>query len=226
MENQTQQPITPPQEPPSTLQQFPIFDERQHKKQIIKYGLLAILGAIAALFITGIAIYYALKPKSESRSLQTPISVSTFITPTIFIKQTVSCEDLSEAAPDVSLPPMINKLKYEGEPVSYPDDWPNAVRYPKEFLLMDPVSGSLAGIGGDNSTGYAAALLYKGNVSDAVQLMGEFMKSNGYTLECTKMQSWKYLLVVDKNHKGGAITFEEDLEEKDITRIIATVFPE
>ncbi|MBP6569352.1 MAG: hypothetical protein KA270_19405 [Saprospiraceae bacterium] len=121
-----------------------------------------------------------------------------------------------------SFSPPLENVDFPSEQIVYPPDWPDEIRFPKEFVLVDYSSGLLP----DNSKeGWSTKLRFYGNPSDAVKEASSYMEDKGWiVLQNDKLDSGGYLLLLQNEQGTGAIVIDPDPGNPSQTIIITTIF--
>jgi len=122
------------------------------------------------------------------------------------------------------LPHPLGNVTFPSEKIQYPSDWPNELKFPKDFMLVDSTSGLLPGA---STKGFSAKLRYKGIPFEAEKIISSFFKDNKWSIvETDKLDSGGFSLLIQHNNKGnGIIVIDADPNNSLQTIIIATIFP-
>jgi hypothetical protein len=122
-----------------------------------------------------------------------------------------------------SLPSPLEVIEFPAEPTQYPVDWPDDLKFPEEFVLVDSTTGQMPE---STTTGWSAKLRYQGKPSDAVELASAFFKEKGWTiLQKIQMDSGGFTLILQREQGSGIIVIETDPNNNSETLIVATLFP-
>jgi hypothetical protein len=123
-----------------------------------------------------------------------------------------------------SIPNPLATISFPDEAVQYPADWPEELKYPKDFILVDTASGSYSE---DTPVAYSAQLRYRGTPSQALAAMVAFLQENGWSvLDSTTSNSGNASLIVERAQGSGLIGFNIDSNDSNQTLITATIFPQ
>jgi hypothetical protein len=122
-----------------------------------------------------------------------------------------------------TLPPPLENVDFPSEQTQYPADWPDELKFPNEFVLVDSSSGKLP----ENTVqGWAAKFRYKGKPSEAEKVMSPFLKERGWTIvESHRLDSGGYSLLIQLEQGSGIIIIDDDPNTMSESLIIATIFP-
>ncbi len=123
----------------------------------------------------------------------------------------------------VPLPPPLTNVDFPSEPMPYPTNWLDELKFPSEFTLVDSSSGTLP----ENVTqGWAAKFRYQGKPSDAAKIISSFLEEKGWTIvENKKLDSGGFSLLIQREQGNGIIVIDTDSSDASQTLIIATIFP-
>jgi hypothetical protein len=124
----------------------------------------------------------------------------------------------------VLLSPLLADVKFPTQKVDYPVEWPQELRYPDQFTLVQTSSGMESG----GIKGWAAKLRYTGSLKDAADLLSSFFTSNGWQIaERNELSTGGLSLLIERNNRQntGLIVLESDPADSNSIRIVATVFP-
>ncbi len=128
--------------------------------------------------------------------------------------------------PVATLPPPLAAVEFPTQAIDYPGDWPAQLHYPRQFDLVEAISGELPGGG---STGWAAKLRYRGEPSSAADLLSSFFTSQGWQIaERMELDSGGFLLLVERDNKTGSgiLIIDPDPVDRLYSRVVALVVPE
>lgn len=122
-----------------------------------------------------------------------------------------------------SLPNPLENVEFPSEPTQYPADWPDELKFPEDFTLLDSTSGILPE---STTTGWSAKLKYQGKPSDAVKLASAFLEEKGWTIfQKTQLDSGGFSLILEREQGGGIVIIDADPNDVSASLIIATLFP-
>lgn len=122
-----------------------------------------------------------------------------------------------------TLPPPLENVDFPSEPVPYPTDWLDELKFPNEFTLVDSSTGTFPEA---TTQGWAAKLRYQGKPSDATKLISSFMKDKGWIIvEHNKLDSGGVLLVVQREQGNGIITVDVDPINVSQSLVMFVIFP-
>lgn len=123
-----------------------------------------------------------------------------------------------------TLPAPLAAVSFPSEPIQYPTDWPNDLKFPKEFVLVDSASGTLPE---STAKGWSAKLRFQGKPSGAVTAISGFFEEKGWTIvENDRLDSGGFLLLLRHGQGDGIVIVDTDPSNSSHTLIIATLFPE
>lgn len=123
----------------------------------------------------------------------------------------------------VKLPPPLRNVEFPSEPTQYPEDWPDDLKFPEDFVLVDSTSGTLPE---STTEGWSAKLRYQGKPSDAVELASAFFEEKGWTIfQKTRLDSGGFSLILQREQGSGIVVIDSDPNDASATLIIATLFP-
>ena len=123
----------------------------------------------------------------------------------------------------VTLPPPLENVDFPSEPIPYPTDWLDELKFPEEFRLVDTASGALPEA---TAQGWAAKFRYQGTPSECTELLSSFLEGNGWTIiENNKLDAGGFLLLIQREQGSGIIVIDIDPNDASQTLIIATIFP-
>ena len=124
---------------------------------------------------------------------------------------------------NVTLPPPLENVEFPSDPVPYPTDWLNELKFPNEFTLVDSSSGTLP----ESTTyGWSAKFRYQGKPSEALKIISSFLEDKGWTIvENNNLESGGFSLLIQREHGNGIIVIDTDSRNASQTLIIATIFP-
>lgn len=119
-------------------------------------------------------------------------------------------------------PPLAN-VNFPTDQIPYPVDWPEELKFPDEFVLVDSSSGTLPkGI----IQGWAAKFRYKGNPSDVDIAISSFLIEKGWSIiEKSKLDSGGYSILIMMENGTGIIAIDKDPNKTSQSLIIVTIFP-
>jgi hypothetical protein len=125
--------------------------------------------------------------------------------------------------PIVPLPPPLASVEFPSEQTQYPVDWPDELKFPSGFMLVDSSSGTLPE---STAQGWAAKFRYQGKPSEATKLISSFMEEKRWTIvENNKLDSGGFSLLIQREQGNGIIVIDSDPSDAAQTLIIATIFP-
>jgi len=129
---------------------------------------------------------------------------------------------LRTSTPVPSLPSPLKGVEFSAQPTDYPGGWPEEVRYPREFAVLEVSSGAL-----DGRQGWGSKLMFKGTPEKASNLLSDFFVAKGWRIaQRTQLDSGGVVVVVDKNEGGSGIwVADTSTEDSTCTNIVVTVFP-
>jgi hypothetical protein len=122
----------------------------------------------------------------------------------------------------VTLPPPLENVDFPSEPVPYPADWLDELKFPNEFTLVDSSSGTLPEA---TTQGWAAKFRYQGKPSEATKSISSFMKEKGWTVAENKLDSGGNLLLIQREQGSGIIVIDFDPNDASKSLVVATIFP-
>jgi hypothetical protein len=120
------------------------------------------------------------------------------------------------------IPPKLANVDFPTEEKQYPTDWPNELKFPDDFLLVDFTSGTMP----ENSiTGWSIKLRYQGKPSSAVEMLSTFFEDSSWTIvENDELDFGGFLLLIQREQGNGVIVIEIDPDNSLQTLVIATIF--
>ncbi len=122
-----------------------------------------------------------------------------------------------------TLPQPLSNVEFPLGQAQYPSDWPDELKFPSPFVLVDSSSGILPE---GTTTGWSVKLKFLGNPLEADKLISEFFREEGWTIvESDQLDSGGYSLLIQRGQGNGIIVMDTDLTNPLQTLIIATVFP-
>ena len=121
-----------------------------------------------------------------------------------------------------TLAPPLARVDFPEQVISYPPDWPDKLRYPEEFLLVEALTGTLPG----GKQAWTTKLRFKGDPKSAAASLTTFLTSQGWQVERTDLDSGGVLLKIEGNEKGsaGVIDLDADAEQSTETKVLAAIF--
>lgn len=126
-------------------------------------------------------------------------------------------------APQVILPSPFENIEFPADATNYPAEWPEEFRFPKEFILLDSVNGSLPE---SETVAFSAKLKYPGTPSEAKKIIASFFANIGWSIvEDHTLDSGAVTMVLQKGEGNGIIAIDKDPKDPASTLIVATLFP-
>lgn len=124
---------------------------------------------------------------------------------------------------NAKLSPPINGEYFPTQQVPYPPDWPNDLRYPDEFILVETVvSPTFA----DGTRMWDAKLRYKGDLKTADRLLSQFLTAKGWQI-IDHIESLKrgITVMIERNNQlnSGGLLLNSDTEHPDDVIILVTI---
>lgn len=125
--------------------------------------------------------------------------------------------------PNNTLPPPLAKVEFPNEQIQYPSDWPEELKFPSEFTLVDSSSGTLPeGI----AQGWAAKFRYQGKPFEAEKAISLFLVGKRWSVvEKNEFDSGGYSLLIQRGNGNGIIVVDDDPNSSSRSVIIVTIFP-
>jgi hypothetical protein len=122
-----------------------------------------------------------------------------------------------------TLPSPLTAVSFPSESIQYPVDWPDDLKFPKDFVLVDSTSGTLPE---STAKGWSAKLRYQGKPSEAETAITAFFEEKGWTIvENNPLDSGGATLLLQRNHGSGIIVIDVDPKNSSATLVVATFFP-
>jgi hypothetical protein len=116
------------------------------------------------------------------------------------------------------------EVEFPTEPIEYPAGWPEDLRYPEEFDLVDASSGSLPG---SSALGWGAKLRYEGDLEAAASALSSFYEDNGWEVaEQSFLDTGGVVMVITREAGSGILVMDADGDDPAYTNVVAVVFPE
>ena len=114
-------------------------------------------------------------------------------------------------------------MDFPTEEIPYSADWPDDLKFPREFALVDSSSGQLPDTG---VTGWAMKLRYTGSPSLAKAFLISFLEGEGWTVaESTRVPENGFHLTIQRDDGNGIVVLAAQPQEPSQTLILAVVFP-
>lgn len=155
-----------------------------------------------------------MKPKNE-------ICIRLFLFMSICILLASCLAQKSKLDPG-NISPAIAALDIPKDGVSYPDDWPEDLRFPKVFTLVETSSGKSVG---GSSQGWTAMYRIKGSVDEAEASLRKHFLDLGWQIPAVEKQEESgYMFLLEKGESNGFIVIEADPDKRNQTLIMATFF--
>jgi hypothetical protein len=121
-----------------------------------------------------------------------------------------------------TLPSPLTAVSFPSEPTPYPTDWPEDLKFPKDFVLVDSTSGTLPE---STTKGWSAKLRYQGKPSEAENATTAFFEEKGWTIvENNPLDSGGSTLLLQREQANGIVVIDVDPNDPSVTLIIATFF--
>jgi hypothetical protein len=122
-----------------------------------------------------------------------------------------------------TLPPPPQTYDFPSEQIRYPAEWPNDLKFPEQFVLVDSASGSLPE---STSIGWSVRLIYQGNTDATVKALSEFLGSKDWTItDNLSVDSNNVSILIEREGSSGIIAISSDPNNPSQTLITATFFP-
>jgi hypothetical protein len=123
----------------------------------------------------------------------------------------------------IKLPPPLRNVDFPSEQIQYPANWPDDLKFPEEFALVDSATGELPET---TSTGWSVKLRFKGQPSDAVEKTSDFFEEKGWAIiQKSQLDSGGFSIILEQDQGSGIVIIDSDLDDPTTTLIIATIFP-
>ncbi len=121
------------------------------------------------------------------------------------------------------LPPSLANVDFPDGQLQYPGDWPDELKFPSTFTLVDSSSGTLPG---GTSTGWSAKLIVQGKPSEARQMVSDFFTGKGWMIVGSdQLDSGGFSLLIQNDSENGIIVIDADPKIPSQSLIIITVLP-
>lgn len=118
--------------------------------------------------------------------------------------------------------PSIVSLDIPNETINYPEDWPEDLRLPVSFSLVEANSGTSVG---GSSQGWTAMYRFDGSVDEAESAINKHYFDNGWEIVgIEKQEIGGYKMLVQKGETEGFLVIELDSENQKQTLIMTTIF--
>lgn len=123
----------------------------------------------------------------------------------------------------LTLPPSLANVNFPTGQAQYAADWPDGLKFPTAFVLVDSSSGTLPG---GTTPGWSAKLRFQGNPSEAKKMISEFFKNTGWKIvESDQLDSGGFSLLIQHDAGNGIIVIDTDPNNSSQSLVIVTVFP-
>lgn len=121
------------------------------------------------------------------------------------------------------LPSPLQNVSFPFTETQYTADWPDDLKFPNDFLLVDSSSGTLPE---GTAIGWAAKFRYYGSPMEASQAIVLFLSEHEWTVvEDVKLDAEGISLLVQRQDGSGVIVLGTDPNDPSQTLIVASLFP-
>ncbi len=133
-----------------------------------------------------------------------------------------SCLFQNSKPDQVNNSPSISSLDIPEQTVDYPDGWPEELRFPIEFTLVESNSGESVG---GSSYGWTAMYRMDDSVDEAESILREHFTDSGWEIPVIEKQDETgYTFLLEKGESNGFVVIEADPNKRNQTLIMATFF--
>jgi hypothetical protein len=125
-----------------------------------------------------------------------------------------------------SLPSILAQVPFPTRPLEYPPDWPAALVYPQQFILVDASAGKLPG--GTSQT-WATKFRFSGQPADAIALLTSHWGANDWqVLDRQQLTGDGTVLLITSltGDTSGMLVVDSEPGSEGATIVIATFFEE
>lgn len=186
------------------------------QRKISFWVILAIVFAGLLVFIGFIFLREDDKP-NPVEELETATSTNVILTPSIKI------ENNPTIPPTITALSPLSDIEFPQDEINYPNIWPENIRFPEEFLLVEARSDYLQT---DSTTIWTAKLRFKGEIETAENEITSFFISNGWQiLDRTEEQSAGVIVIISKGDESnqGFIIIGSDASDPSNTNLFVSV---
>lgn len=125
-------------------------------------------------------------------------------------------------SPVPTVPPPLAKTDFPAQPIGYPAGWPDELRLPDQFALVEAASGTLPD---GQSHGWAAKFRYRGTREQAIQALVAYFQGRGWQVLSHDLDAGTTVLAIEHGNRQstGSLILDTDPGDPGSVRVLLTV---